>query len=185
MFNGRRLSAILATSTWLCSGCHSSSNGPSLARSDVSYIQYDLEMVQELINDAPLGPGEHQPSTHCPQTPGTWFSGSGRSTAVSNIFGRLSEVEVYCINADRGELSGGIATWTDSAGDEISMYFGAKLLEGFAYNPAPSAPIIGFAHFTGGTGKWSGLTGDAFITGNQNGDGTATLTYKGTLYLPE
>lgn len=156
-----------------------------LARPDAHFVRQDLEIVQELTNDAPIGPGVPQRSDHCPMEPGTWFAGSGRSTATSNVFGDLSEVEVYCINVERSELSGGIATWTDSEGDTISMSFGAKLLKGFAYTPPPEAPMIGFAHFTGGTGNWSGITGDAMLTGKQNGDGTATIVYRGTIYLAE
>lgn len=168
-------------------GCHADhrSAALSLARPDADFVRQDLEIVQELTNDAPIGPGVPQPSDHCPTEPGTWIAGSGRSTATSTVFGDLSEVEVYCINVERSELSGGIATWTDSAGDTISMYFGAKLLKGFAYTPPPNAPMIGFAHFSGGTGNWSGVTGDAMLSGKQNGDGTATIVYRGTIYLPE
>ena len=74
--------------------------------------------------------------------------------------------------------------WKDVDGDSVSTTFGAKLLDGFAYEAAPNAPMIGFAQFTGGTGKWTGLTGAALITGRQNGDGTATLVYRGMIYLP-
>jgi hypothetical protein len=155
-----------------------------LANPDISYSRYDLWLVQELVNDAPIGPGEPQPSNHCPTEPGTWYAGSGRSTATSNVFGDLTEVEVYCINVDRAELSGGMATWTDTDGDTISMTFGATLLKGFAYATSPNAAMIGFSQFTSGTGKWTGLTGDAFFTGRQNGDGTATVNYRGTIYLP-
>lgn len=156
-----------------------------LADTTVSYTAYDLFLHQKLINDVPVGPGTPQPSTHCPEGPGEWLAGSGRSTGSSNVFGNLKEVEVYCINADRAELSGGLATWIDVEGDSISMTFGAKLLEGFAYHAAPNAPLIGYAQFTGGTGKWTGLTGAALLTGRQNGDGTTTLDYRGTVYLPE
>ena len=149
-----------------------------LANPEVSYTRYDLHLQQSLINDAPIGPGEPQPSDHCPTEPGAWFAGSGRSTATSDVFGDLVGVEVYCVNADRAELSGGLGTWTDIDGDTISTTFGVKPLKGFVYEAAPSAPMIGFAQFTNGTGKWSGLTGDAFVTGKQNGDGTATLDYR-------
>ncbi len=145
---------------------------------------YDFHLRQELVNDAPIGPGTPQPSTHCPTGPGEWYPGSGRATGTSDLFGDLTETELYCINADRAELSGGLATWIDTDGDSISMTFGAKALKGFVYPPPPSAPLIGFAQFTGGTGKWTGLTGSAFFTGWQNGDGTATLDYRGTVYLP-
>ena len=155
-----------------------------LADTTVSHTSHDLYMRQDLINDAPIGPGTPQPSSHCPTGPGAWFPGSGRSTATSSIFGDLTEVEVYCINVDRAELSGGLATWIDADGDSISMAFGAKLLEGFVYAAAPSAPLIGYAQFTGGTGKWTGLAGAALLTGRQNGDGTTTLEYHGTVYLP-
>ncbi len=157
---------------------------PRLAKLDALFEDHDLYLRQELVNDAPIGPGVPQPSDHCPTGPGTWFAGSGRSIGTSNVFGDLTEVEVYCVNVDRTELSGGIATWTDSAGDTITMHFGAKRLDGFAYAPAPSAPMVGFAQFTGGTGRWSGITGDALFTGKQNGDGTATLEYRGTIYIP-
>ena len=182
----QRLTAVVALIAALAS-CHADQSGgtQTLALPDATRSGYELSITQYLTNDAPLGPGEPQPSDHCPNAPGTWIAGSGRSTAVSNVFGDLTEVEVYCINADRGELSGGIATWTDAAGDTISMSFGATLLRGFAYAPTPNAPIIGFARFTGGTGKWSGIAGDALITGRQNGDGTAELNYKGMVYLPD
>jgi hypothetical protein len=171
----------------LAFACSDGDSGDSvrLADPEVSYTRYDLHLQQSLVNDAPIGPGEPQPSDHCPTEPGTWYAGSGRSTATSNVFGDLTEVEVYCINVERAELSGGLATWTDIDGDTVSMSFGAKLLKGFAYTPTPNASMIGFAQFTGGTGKWTGLTGDAFFTGRQNGDGTATIEYRGTIYLPQ
>ena len=155
-----------------------------LARPDAAYAAQKLFMQQELVNDAPIGTGKPQPSSHCPTGPGKWFAGSGRSTGTSNVFGNLTEVEVYCVNVDRAELSGGIAIWTDSGGDTIEMSFGAKLLTGFAYSQPPNAPMIGFAQFNGGTGKWSGISGDAVVSGKQNGDGTASLVYRGTVYLP-
>ncbi len=92
---------------------------------------------------------------------------------------------MYCINADRSELSGGIATLADADGDAIQMSFRAKLLTGFAYRSPPNAPMIGFAHFTGGTVKWAGSTGDAILSGQQNGDGTASLVYHDTIYVPK
>lgn len=156
-----------------------------LADPAADYMQYELRLHQELTNDAPIGPGEPQSSDHCPQEPGTWFAGSGRSTGRSDLFGDLTEVEVYCINVERSELSGGLATWTDVDGDSISMAFGAKLLSGFAYEAAPNAPVVGYAHFNGGTGKWQGLSGAALLSGRQNGDGTATLMYRGTINLPQ
>lgn len=155
-----------------------------LADPNAAFAQYDLLLHQELVNDAPIGPGQPQPSDHCPTGPGNWYAGSGRSTATSSVFGDLTEVEVYCINRDRAELSGGLATWTDTDGDTIAMTFGAKLLKGFAYAEPPRASMIGFAQFTGGTGKWAGLTGHAFLTGRQNGDGTTALVYRGTIYVP-
>lgn len=155
-----------------------------LSVAPASYIEYDLSLMQELINDAPLGPGTPQPSQHCPAGPGSWFAGSGRSTASSNVFGELTQVELYCVNRDLSQLSGGLATWTDASGDTIEMTFSAQLLQGDAYEPAPNAPIVGVAHFTGGTGRWADLTGVAFIVGSQNGDGTATLKYRGKVYLP-
>lgn len=157
----------------------------SLADSDAaSHKAHDFHLRQELINDAPIGPGTPQPSTHCPTGPGEWYSGSGRSTGTSDLFGDLTEVEVYCINSDRAELTGGLATWIDSDGDSISMTFGGKLLKGFVYTEPPRAPLIGYAQFTGGTGKWEGLTGASLFTARQNGDGTATVDYYGTVYLP-
>ena len=168
-------------------GCDSRQTGDMkrLADPNVEYVQYELQLRQELINDAPIGPGELQLSEHCPTKPGNWFQGSGRSTARSNIFGELSGLEVYCVNTTRSELSGGLGIWTDLDGDTITTIFGVKLLEGFAYEAAPSAPMIGFAQFTGGTGKWAGITGDAMVTGKQNGDGTASLEYRGTIYRPQ
>ena len=67
-----------------------------LANPEVSYTSSDLVFRQELVNDAPIGPGEPQASNHCPNEPGTWFAGCGRSTATSNVFGKLTGVEVYC-----------------------------------------------------------------------------------------
>lgn len=168
-------------------GCNEerSLNVNRLINANVPYARHDLVIRQELVNDAPLGPGEPQPSDHCPTGPGQWFSGSGRSTATSTIFGDLTEVEVYCINIDRAELSGGLATWIAENGDTISMTFAAKLLDGFVYAAAPNAPMVGFAQFTGGTGEWAGITGAAFLTGRQNGDGTSTLIYEGTIYVPQ
>lgn len=168
-------------------GCQNKALNKSimLVRPDVPCTRHALYLKQELVNDAPIGPGVPQPSHHCPTSPGTWIAGSGRAAATSNVFGDLKEVEVYCINSDRAELSGGMATWTDSEGDTISMSFGAKLLRGFVYSPAPSAPLIGFAQVTGDTGKWAGITGDALLTGHQNGNGSATLVYRGTVYLPK
>ncbi len=43
--------------------------------------------------------------------------------------------------------------------------------------------MVGFVEFTGGTGKWAGLAGAALLTGKQNGDGTATLLYRGAIYV--
>ncbi len=169
-------------------GCSDNDNGSldlnQLADAEMAFTAHELYIHQELINDQPIGPGTPQPSSHCPTGPDRWFAGSGRSTATSNLFGDLTEVEVYCINADRAELSGGLATWTDIDGDTISMTFGAKLLKGFVYAAAPNAPLVGYAQFTSGTGKWTGLTGAALLTGKQNGDGTATLHYRGMIYLP-
>lgn len=168
-------------------GCQENShNGPDqLANPDADFVAHELFIRQELVNDAPIGPGVTQPSDHCPSGPGNWFAGSGRSTGTSNVFGDLRQTEVYCVNVDRSEPSGGIATWTDTNGDTIEMSFGAKLLTGFAYSVAPNAPMIGFAQFNGGTGKWAGISGDAVITGKQNGDGTASLIYQGMIYLPQ
>jgi hypothetical protein len=149
-----------------------------------SYTEHALVITQELVNDAPIGPGAPQPSDHCPTGPGSWFAGSGRSTASSNVFGDLTQVELYCVNQDLAQLSGGIATWTDGNGDVIEMNFSAQLVKGDVYQAAPNAPIIGIAQFTGGSGPWAKLTGVAFIVGSQNGDGTATLTYSGVVYLP-
>lgn len=146
--------------------------------------EHALIITQELINDAPIGPGTPQPSDHCPTAPGSWFAGSGRSKASSNVFGDLTQVELYCVNRDLSQLSGGLATWTDSNGDTIEMTFSAQLVKGEVYEAPPNAPIIGVAQFTGGTGAWSKLTGVAVIVGKQNGDGTATLTYSGVVYLP-
>ncbi len=157
----------------------------SLAKADVRFVIHDLTVHQELVNDAPLGPGKPQPSDHCPTGPGRWIAGSGRSTGISNVFGDLKETETYCINADHSELSGGRAVWIDDDGDSIHMAFGAKLLVGDVYEPTPKAPMIGYAHFTGGTGKWRGIAGEAILTGNQNGDGTATITYRGSVYVPK
>jgi hypothetical protein len=176
---------VLVPLVGIACGARSTKDWARLADPEISYKRYDLWLQQELVNDAPIGPGEPQPSDHCPTEPGTWYSGSGRSTATSNVFGDLTEVEVYCINVDRAELSGGLATWTDADGDTVSMTFGAKLLKGFAYAPTPNASMIGFAQFTGGTGQWTNLTGHAFFTGKQNGDGTATVNYRGTFYLPQ
>lgn len=148
------------------------------------FKSYDLTLTQELVNDAPLGPGVPQPSQHCPTGPGSWFAGSGRSTASSNVFGDLTQVEVYCVNRDLSQLSGGMATWTDGNGDTIEMTFVAQLVQGEVYEPAPNAPIAGVALFSGGSGRWAELTGAAFIVGTQNGDGTATLRYQGTVYIP-
>ena len=155
-----------------------------LSNESASYREQVLIMTQELVNDAPIGPGPPQPSDHCPTGPGSWFAGSGRSTASSNVFGDLSQVEVYCVNRDLSQLSGGLATWTDSNGDVIEMTFAAQLVNGDVYEAPPAAPIIGIAQFTGGSGAWAGLTGVAFVSGHQNGDGTATLTYRGVVYLP-
>lgn len=149
-----------------------------------SYVEHDLRLTQELVNDAPIGPGEPQPSDHCPTGPGNWFPGSGRSMAVSSVFGNLRQVEVYCVNTDLSQLSGGLATWTDDNGDTITMTFSAHLVHGPVYEAVPHAPIIGVAQFTGGSGRWAGLTGTAFISGKQNGDGSATLEYRGKVYLP-
>ncbi len=187
MPTARVIAALIVSAILFGAGCQNrgSSSVVRLAKPDAAFGQHELYLRQELVNDAPIGPGVPQPSQHCPTSPGTWFAGSGRSTAVSNVFGDLTEVEVYCVNVDRTELSGGIATWTDSARDTIAMSFGVKRLDGFAYAPAPNAPMVGFAQFTGGTGKWTGITGDALITGKQNGDGTATLDYRGTIYIPK
>ena len=155
-----------------------------LSNESASYTEHGLVMTQELVNDAPIGPGKPQPSDHCPTGPGSWFAGSGRSSASSNVFGELTQVEVYCVNRNLSQLSGGLATWTDSHGDIIEMTFTAQLVSGDVYEAPPTAPIIGVAQFTGGTGRWAGLTGVAFISGRQNGDGTATLTYSGVVYLP-
>jgi hypothetical protein len=159
-------------------------NLSQLSNAPPTFVEHELSMTQELVNDAPLGPGIPQPSTHCPTGPGNWFAGSGRSTATSNVFGELEQVELYCVNRDLSQLSGGIATWTDANGDTIDMTFSAQLLQGDVYMPTPNAPIVGVAHFTRGTGQWDGLTGVAFISGTQNGDGTATLIYEGKVYLP-
>ncbi len=182
----RMILVLIALTPPLVSGCGAAPSMPvkRMADPEASYTSHDLSFHQELVNDAPIGTGETQPSNHCPTGPGTWFAGSGRSTATSNVFGDLTGTEVYCVNVDRSELSGGLATWTDVDGDTISVTFGVKLLEGFAYAEAPSAPMIGYAQFTGGTGKWSGLCGDALMTGVQNGDGTASLDYQGTIYRP-
>lgn len=149
-----------------------------------AYTEHALSMTQELVNDAPIGPGVPQPSDHCPTGPGSWFAGSGRSTASSNVFGDLTQVELYCVNRDLSQLSGGLATWTDENGDVIEMTFVAQLVTGDMYEAPPNAPIIGAAQFTRGSGPWDGLKGVAFIVGKQNGDGTATLTYEGVVYLP-
>jgi len=45
--------------------------------------------------------------------------------------------------------------------------------------------MIGLAQFTSGTGKWTGLTGDAFFTGRQSGGGTATVNHRSAIYLPQ
>jgi hypothetical protein len=127
-------------------------NLSQLSNAPPTFVEHELSMTQELVNDAPLGPGIPQPSTHCPTGPGNWFAGSGRSTATSNVFGELEQVELYCVNRDLSQLSGGLATWTDVNGDTID--------------------------------RWDGLTGAAFISGTQNGDGTATLTHEGKVYLP-
>lgn len=156
-----------------------------LARASDGYRVRDLYLRQELVNDAPIGPGEPQAADHCPDGPGQWFQGSGRSEGTSNVFGGLTQTEVYCVNADRSQLTGGLATWRDSDGDAIYMTFGAKLLRGAVYAAPPHAPIIGHAEFTGGTGKWIGLSGAALLTGRQNGDGSATLEYRGTVYVPD
>lgn len=156
----------------------------ALATGNDRHAQYNIVLEQDLVNDAPLGPGEPQPSDHCPAAPGRWVAGSGRSTANSEPFGTLTETEVYCINAERSELSGGLATWIDVNGDSISMRFSAQLLIGSVYTPAPNAPMVGIAQFTGGTGTWEGITGVAFLTGRQNGDGSASIRYEGTVYVP-
>lgn len=186
MIAGRKSLAMILSSAVMLTGCP---EAPSFdlggfADTSVPGEAHNFHLRQELINDAPIGSGTPQPSSHCPTGPDVWYPGSGRATGSSDLFGNLTETEVYCINADRAELSGGLATWIDSDSDSISMTFGAKLLKGFVYPPPPSAPLIGFAQFTGGTGKWKGLTGSAFFTGWQNGDGTATLDYRGTVYLP-
>ncbi|MEN8375198.1 MAG: hypothetical protein ABFS34_07090 [Gemmatimonadota bacterium] len=170
----------------LLTGCAegASSDLGGFADGSVPAEAHDFHLRQELVNDSPIGPGTPQPSSHCPTEPGEWYPGSGRSTGTSDLFGDLTETEVYCISTDLAQLTGGIATWIDADSDSISMTFGAKLLRGFVYPPPPSAPLIGFAQFTGGTGKWAGLAGSAFFTGWQNGDGTATLDYRGTVYLP-
>lgn len=155
-----------------------------LSEAPASYTEHDLSLTQELVNDAPIGPGSPQPSKHCPTGPGNWFAGSGRSTASSNVFGDLRQVELYCVNQDLSQLTGGLATWTDANGDTIEMTFSAQLLKGEVYEPAPKAPLIGVAQFTGGSGRWADLTGTAIIVGKQNGDGTATLKYRGKVYLP-
>lgn len=182
----RFLHITVASIAAVASACakpdHSGLSGLSLE--SATHKEHALVMTQELINDAPLGPGVPQPSDHCPTGPGTWFAGSGRSTATSNVFGNLTQVELYCVNRELSQLSGGLATWTDGNGDVIEMTFSAQLVKGDVYAAAPSAPIIGIAQFTGGSGRWAGLTGVAFITGRQNGDGTATLTYNGFVYLP-
>jgi hypothetical protein len=67
----------------------------------------------------------------------------------------------------------------------IFMDSGATLLRVFVYAPAPNAPLIGSAQFTGGTGKWAGISGAALLTGRQNGDGTSTIEYRGMVYLPQ
>lgn len=182
----RMASAIIIFLLLASAGCSDSGSLDLdlLADATAPYASYDLYLHQELINDAPIGPGTPQPSDHCPTGPGQWHPGSGRATGRSDVFGDLTETEVYCINADRAELSGGRGSWTDSDGDSIFMTFGAKLLKGFVYPAAPSAPLIGFAQFTGGTGKWTGLTGAALFTGRQNSDGTASLDYRGTVYVP-
>ncbi len=51
--------------------------------------------------------------------------------------------------------------------------------------PAVLSSMIGFAELTSGTGKWTGLTGDAFFTGWQNGGGTETVNQGSTIYLPQ
>lgn len=183
----RRIATVLLTLMYLAVvACNNSTSFDlaSLASAKAAHSSYDFHLRQQLINDAPIGPGMPQASTHCPTGPGRWHSGSGRSTGESDVFGELTETEVYCINGDLAELTGGLATRVDAAGDSISMTFGAKLLEGFVYPAAPSAPLIGFAQFTGGTGKWRSLTGAALFTGSQNDDGSATLEYRGTVYLP-
>lgn len=157
----------------------------TLADASVSSRHLKLYLLQELVNDAPIGPGIPQHSDHCPTGPGEWFAGSGRSTANSNVFGDLTEVEVYCINVGSGQLSGGRAKWIDLDGDTIFMNFSATMLRGFVYRPSPHAPLIGSAQFTGGTGKWAGITGAARLTGKQNGDGSTTVDYRGSVYLPQ
>ena len=179
----RGMSALVLSSVVAAGGCRSGSLD-HLADPTIEYTSHSLDLRQELVNDAPIGPGEPQPSSHCPTGPGQWIAGSGRSTGSSSLFGDLTEVEVYCVNVDRTELSGGLSTWTDTEGDTISMSFGVKHLVGFVYAEAPRASLVGFANFTGGTGKWAGLTGAALVTGKENGDGTVTLDYAGTVYLP-
>lgn len=180
-FGGITCCLVLAT------GCENSGVPAVVALADASVAsrQLDLHLLQELVNDAPIGPGIPQPSDHCPTGPGEWLAGSGRSTATSNVFGDLTELEVYCINVGSGQLSGGRAKWIDVDGDTIFMNFGATLLRGFAYAPSPNAPLIGSAQFTGGTGKWAGITGAALLTGRQNGDGSMTADYRGSVYLPQ
>jgi len=112
MLASRFVSAILVCLAFLTVACQrqDSGNVPRLAKLDSPFEERELVLRQELVNDAPIGPGLPQPSDHCPTGPGTWFAGSGRSVATSNVFGDLTEVEVYCINVDRSELTGGIAT---------------------------------------------------------------------------
>ena len=94
------------------------------------------------------------------------------------------EIQYYYRSWHLSQLSGGLATWTDGNGDVIEMTFSAQLVKGDVYDAPPNAPIIGVAQFIGGSGPWAKLTGVAFIIGKQNGDGTATLTYTGVVYLP-
>lgn len=183
---GFRYGSIILTATIGTACVKSDGLGlADLSSESTSYTEHALIIMQELVNDAPIGPGIPQPSDHCPTGPGSWFSGSGRSTASSNVFGDLTQVELYCVNQDLSQLSGGLATWTDSGGNVIEMTFSAQLVKGDVYEAPPSAPIIGVAQFTGGSGPWAEVTGIAFIVGNQNGDGTATLKYDGVVYLPD
>jgi hypothetical protein len=100
------------------------------------------------------------------------ISGGGYATHL----GATTDQQSHCQNVLNGQVTDGQYTFTSANGDTISGTYSAQLI------PSGASSIIqGQFTITGGTGRFSGASGGGAASGIQRADGSASLTWTGTI----
>jgi hypothetical protein len=102
---------------------------------------------------------------------GAYFEGTVAGQAT--VIGKFTGTFAYYLNPSTGEFAG-VITKVAANGDEIHETFSGQYNAGFTGSTGQTV-------FTGGTGRFAGVTGGTSFTGTVTSDTTAVLDFTGTI----